>query len=274
MKAVSQLAILEAIEERTGNKACEIFDVIGGTSAGALNAAMLSLGYSSGDLLKLFFDKKNTIFSHRLFFWKSVFKTSRLKKIILKHLPHPNIRFKDTRCTLVLVSQNINDQIYYTFGTKSTPELKLSEGLLRSTAIIPFFEPYDGVWVDGGMGCFNNPSEIIVRKLVSHGYDPKKLRVLYLDSGFIPQRYSLINVKTRSTVKYITWMIDNIAHDSDKRSHSLFRFFFPEIEYHPLVFTYNEQYSMFSRKGLDRMYREAQVFAKKNIGYIMDKVLG
>jgi hypothetical protein len=64
------------------------------------------------------------------------------------------------------------------FGTTSTPELSIVDGIMRATAIFPFFEPYQGVWADGGMGSYNNPSEIITRKLVAHGFDLNNLKVI------------------------------------------------------------------------------------------------
>lgn len=272
VKAISQVAILGMLEEHTGKPVCELFDVVGGASAGGLNAALYSLGRTSADILKLYLDPENTIFSARFRLWRSLFRTQRLKTIIERNIPDHNLKFKDTLCELVLISHNITEQIYYTFGTHTSPDLPLVDGIMRATSVFPFFEPYQGVWADGGMGSFNNPTEPIVRDLIARGHRPNQLSALFIESGFIPQRHILLDRNRRSTLSYSRWLVDNIATDSDKRSHSLFRYFFPDVEYHPLLFTYSGYYGMFQRSSILEMYNEARNFARDNMDTILAKI--
>src|SRR5690349_1449394 len=69
---------LAAIEEDTGKRVVDHFDLVAGTSTGGIIALGLGLGLSPADLLKFYLDYGPQIFSNR-FGWRSLLHWVRAK---------------------------------------------------------------------------------------------------------------------------------------------------------------------------------------------------
>jgi predicted acylesterase/phospholipase RssA len=252
-KAISQIAVLEALEQITQRKTNELFDVIGGTSAGAINAALLAAGYTAKEILEGYF--KNEFFGPRLLFWRSLFSPKKLRRAIEGVLPPAQFTFGKLPCELILVSKNLQDGLNYVFSRDATPELAVAEGVLRSASLPPLFEPLDGQWMDGAVG-FNNPTDAMVRYMLSLGHTPEQLQVIFLDSGFVPTTREAH--ERREHILYHTgWLFDALMSEMDLRSHAIVRQAFPGLEYHLMSFTYSKNYSMVDRAQLPAIYEEA-----------------
>lgn len=253
-KALAQIAVLEALEEITKKQTRELFDVIGGTSAGAINAAHLACGHSAQRIREGYFE--NRYFRRRARFWRSLFDPANFRRAIEEHMPPDQFKFGGLPCELVLVSKNLSDGINYVFTSKTSPELPVAEGVMRSASLPPFFEPIDKQWIDGAVA-FNNPTEPMVRYLLSRGYTADQMQVIYLDTGNVPIARRKRGETSESIMLQTGWLFDAIMAELDHRSHASVRHAFPALEYHLMSFTYSKNFSMVDRRELPAIYEEA-----------------
>src|SRR5436305_12831117 len=64
-KGVYTLGVLREVEALAGGRLCDHFDLIFGTSTGAIIAAMLALGYSVDEVRTRYFDLIPKVMKHR-----------------------------------------------------------------------------------------------------------------------------------------------------------------------------------------------------------------
>ena len=67
IKGIAPASFLANIEERTGKKIIDYFDLIVGTSTGGIIALGLGLGFSAREILSLYIDNGEKIFKKQFF---------------------------------------------------------------------------------------------------------------------------------------------------------------------------------------------------------------
>jgi patatin-like phospholipase/acyl hydrolase len=175
------LGYLERLEEilrrRLGAESfvlADYFDLIGGTSTGAIIAACLAMGMSASQVKKSYLQLGGEVFGHKRWDrWNAKFDDRPLQKCLRdvfgsRTLGDPEIRTglcivtkrADTGSTWPLL--NNPDGKFY----QSNQHIPLVDALRASTAAPTFFMPmeirlgddFSGVFVDGGVSMANNPS--------------------------------------------------------------------------------------------------------------------
>ncbi len=191
IRGILTLQMLKRIEQmvrtRTGNNQAvlaDYFDLIGGTSTGAIIAAALALGWQVERLEKLYRNLGNSIFESS-FFRKGLLRPKFSAKAVREALQEA---FRDIRLGgpelktgLAVVAKRLdtgspwvihnNPKGFYFDripGTSSTPnkDYLLREVVRASTAAPTYFEPeaikvsddLEGAFVDGGVSPHNNPA--------------------------------------------------------------------------------------------------------------------
>lgn len=169
LRGVFSAAIIEQMEQAGGRPAAEIFDCIGGTSAGSLLAAGLACGLPAAELKKAFLKLGDVAFGRG---GESSKETrSESLKGLLKDM-FGDKRPSDCITNLVIPARNMQIGKTVFFGTLpherafdetvfSVDDLPENEPLWktvhRSTALPPHFAP-SGNYLDGGISPFANPS--------------------------------------------------------------------------------------------------------------------
>lgn len=145
-KGVYTLGVLREIEAITGEPLCNRFDLIYGTSTGAIIAALLALGYRVEDVKKHYFDIIPGVMKHRT----RRRRTAALEKSIREILPE--VRFEDMKTGVGIVVTNYETEKPMVFkssprqahGRKATFQpgfgVSVADALLASAAAFPFFE--------------------------------------------------------------------------------------------------------------------------------------
>lgn len=165
------------------------FDMIGGTSTGAIIAAYLAKGGTVDDLISLYQGLANSIFRKR--FWRrglifTKFKVSALNEILKREFENMTFSDPKLRTTLVVVAKrwdlnstwvvnNIQNSSYY---KKYTCGYSVSRIVRASTAAPTFFSPerievkpgQQGAFVDGGVTPHNNPALQLFMIATLNGY--------------------------------------------------------------------------------------------------------
>ena len=184
IRGVLSLGFLERVEDilrrRHGNpglRLADYFDLIGGTSTGAIIAGALAIGMEVAQIKQMYLDLGGKIFGRKMWQpWRAIFDVKALEEELAKlfgdrTLGDPSIstglcivtKRADTASTWPLI--NHPDGKYY----GDNCEILLRNAVRASTAAPMFFVPVKymvgrgkyGAFVDGGVSMSNNPALLL-----------------------------------------------------------------------------------------------------------------
>jgi uncharacterized protein len=200
MRGVIPLMILVHLEERTGKPAYELFDMVAGTSTGAVIAAGMGMGLTAQEMLEqVYRDKLPSAFGRRdVWFWLRYIFVHRLRYLYplepFVELLGPlaaGRRIADLDKTIVLLT--IKDlrtsNTYYIVnagpGADTFGGWPVVGAVAASGAATLFFPPVLGNLVDGGVGVYGNPSLAAAIEAVDYiGFEPENTLHISLGTGF------------------------------------------------------------------------------------------
>ena len=192
IKGVFAAQFLADIEEECSVRICDYFDIITGTSTGAIIACGLSLGISAKEILELYLDKGEYIFNGNKF-WRmlrcvinSKYENTNLKECLENVFGDKLLGESNTR--LLIPTFNLETGRVEIFKTSHHQnyardyKMKIVDVLLSTTAAPTYFPAYSfknrGRFVDGGVGA-NNPSQIaVIEAITSCGWRREDLCLL------------------------------------------------------------------------------------------------
>lgn len=200
IRGVLTLEYLQTIEtmlrERSGRpefRLCDYFDLIGGTSTGAIIAASLACGKTVNELRQLYRKLGQSVFD-RSFFRRGVFATKfpsgPLRSALEEQLGKDSTLGSEVvRTGLLIVTKRLDTHSPWPIhngpdGTYSAQDraLNLVQLVRASTAAPTYFEPeemkilsragaaVEGAFVDGGVSPHNDPSLQALMVAVLHGH--------------------------------------------------------------------------------------------------------
>ena len=187
IKGIFAASFLAEIEKRCGVEIGCYFDLIAGTSTGAIIAAALANGISAQTVLKLYLEKGEKIFS----------KTNKVPLFTTKYETEPlqtaleevfgDSKLNECKTRLVIPAFNLQTgetRVFKTLHSKDLyidGDLRIVDCLLATTAAPLFFEPHEmhgGIYIDGGVGA-NNPATIaLVEGLTRCGWTKDEIGML------------------------------------------------------------------------------------------------
>lgn len=163
---VIPLTVLKRIEEHMGKPIHELFDLILGTSVGAILGGVVSSGkLPAKDFHKQMLEDLPKIFHKRLR-WP-IFQPKYARKNVEKSITSKigDILMSDCLTKFMCTSINYVDGKPHFFKSweEKDGQMKLSQALLRSSAAPLYFgkiidKANSSVWIDGGCGGLNDPA--------------------------------------------------------------------------------------------------------------------
>lgn len=166
------VAMLAELEEQTGKPVQELFDMVGGTSTGAVIAAGIGLGLTATEMLEtVYLDQLPKAFGgpRGISFWLRYLSTG------LRHL-YPiepfleclgplakgkKVRDLDRAIVLMTTKDMRTGNTYYIVnigpGARMFGDWPVSGAVAASGAAPVYFPPVGGNLVDGGVGVYGNP---------------------------------------------------------------------------------------------------------------------
>jgi uncharacterized protein len=200
IRGLITLGILEKIEklvrEKTGQKLCDYFDYVAGTSTGAIIAAGLSRGLTTADLIEFYTSAGQEMFDPS---WlieriKYLYTADPLKAKLQDVFGRDtNLEPDNLKCLLLIVTKNVTTDSPWPIS--SNPDAKYNDPARRdcnlkiplwqlvraSTAAPVYFPPevlqWDStdpsktfVFVDGGVTPYNNPAFLLYRMATEPAY--------------------------------------------------------------------------------------------------------
>lgn len=195
-RGIYQARFLDRLEREYKKRIAEIFDVVAGTSTGAIIAALLANGVSAQDIVTLFRSRSSSIFQKKRFaFFRrgSLYNNEPLVSIAIEKLH--GCRFRDLKTRLLITATTIESHEGRIFCCETDSDILVSDAVLSSAAAPIFFTPHRSTadindassdtraYYDGGLWA-NDPSEEVLRYCrKSLGVTNDQIRLISLGNG-------------------------------------------------------------------------------------------
>lgn len=231
VRGILPLACLVRLEAREGKPCRELFDMVAGTSTGAILAAGIALGISARGLLALYRDLARKAF-RRIPWWQVVLSLGNHRysstfiaqtlsalgaDVPLNNLPIDIlITAKNTltsRTDFFVRDNPVNDSLW--------GRLPLRDAVLASIAAPTYFPAHtarlDGreyTWVDGGVGVAGNPCYHAAVEAIHYSagqYPPGQVQLLSFGTGRLPHP---IDTARANLLQWGQWALSELLEDS------------------------------------------------------------
>ncbi len=206
MRGLISIAMLAELEQMTGQTCQQMFDLVGGTSTGAIIAAGIGIGFTAQQILetvyrdrlpKAFPDQTLGLWLRYLLgglrnlypmqpFIDALQPLAQGRKI--RDLTHPIVFMttKDVRTgdTYYIVSAGP--------GLAAVADWPLAGCVAASGAAPIYFPPVAGSLIDGGVGVYANPSLAVATEALEYiggEFAPGNVILISLGTGYVPLRY-------------------------------------------------------------------------------------
>ena len=195
--------LLAKIEQALGTPIRTCFDLIAGTSTGAIIAGAAVSNIPMQEIVELFETETPYIFRRRWYripLFLSKYPDQKLAQIIAKHLPAPSLREIET--PLMITSSEIAKSEVHIFRSNyssrdsevapTDKDVNLRDAILASCAAPTFFAPKsvdNFLLADGGLWA-NNPSTVAFTEALSaFGKEAREIRMLSVGTGHSVNMY-------------------------------------------------------------------------------------
>jgi Patatin-like phospholipase len=231
IRGIIPLACLVRLESHLGGYCNEVFDMIGGTSTGAIIAAGLALGVSARGLLALYRRFAEQAFKH-LPWWQVLWTLGNHRysnEFVAAMLDEIGADRPINTLPIDLVITAKNTQTGRTdFFVRDHPSnaqqwgtMSLKDAVLASIAAPTYFPAHtaavlgkDHTWVDGGVGVAGNPCyQVAVEALHYSGgeYHEGDTRLYAFGTGRAPHQ---IDPQRANLLQWGLWTLDEVLDDA------------------------------------------------------------
>ena len=218
MRGIIPVKMLAYLEQQTGKPAYELFDMVAGTSTGAIIAAGLGLGLSAQQILDIVYrDRLPKSFGSNsgCAFWFRYVVRNRLRyqyslepfrKSLSEFTDGKRIRDLDKCIVLMTVKDLRTSNTYYITnagpGANAFGDWPVAGAVAASGAAPVYFPPVLGNLIDGGVGVYANPCLVAAVEAIEYiGFNSQNTILLSLGTGFSAnvlkegegRRYNLID---------------------------------------------------------------------------------
>jgi len=204
IRGVITLGVLKRLEDELRQargedesfRLCDFFDLVGGTSTGAIIAAGLARGMSVDAITSFYHEFGTTAFERRKVWmlWQSLYGGGKLAKTLQRTFgARTDLSPKNLRCLLTCVTRNASTDSAWPISSNPAAKyndpgradcnlkIQLSKLVRASTAAPVFFPPevisWDDddptkafVFVDGGTTAYNNPAFLLFKMATEPAY--------------------------------------------------------------------------------------------------------
>lgn len=201
IRGIMLLCQLVDLEKKLDKPIHETFDLISGTSTGAIVAVLLAMGYTASDILSFYLTNAKKIFKKR-FLWFGIFRPKYSDKffnsIIKKYVGDKYL--SDLSCDVIITAYNVTKKRKLIFKSKNAKvdasyNYKLFDVIRSSASAQTFFKPHkigSSYFIDGGM-VINNPTLISYIEAIGYKVRFNNINVLSYSTGI---KSTIINKST------------------------------------------------------------------------------
>lgn len=214
VKSYLTLEILKELEEKSGKKIYEMFDLVVGTSGGAFIGALLDTlpAWYIQNLFRNTF--KNKLFSPNKYSFNGLLKPKyniKDKEYAIKQLLNYKTEFKNFDFAAVSYDIFTNTPVIFNTIEQEAYEnylllkdFNIVDSIMASSAAPIYWESYDYknmTLVDGAL-CANNPTNVGVKLALNKNIKLEDIGIVHIGTGHITRDYSL-NSKPYSIFKWL-----------------------------------------------------------------------
>lgn len=223
---------LVELEKQIGKPCREVFDMVAGTSTGALIASAIAVGLPAARILSIYQDRAKQIFPYSATeAWAFriaegyAFDPAVVKTILAQEFGDAaGWCLNDSPIRILLTAKHVSEHAWYFVqdtpkNAKTTGGLSLLDCAVASAAAPTYFAPWyvspspDGQLVgwcfDGGVGVTGNPVyQACVEAFEFDSFDPKQTHVISLGTGYYPD--AAVNPPS-GLLATLTWTIDALV---------------------------------------------------------------
>jgi patatin-like phospholipase/acyl hydrolase len=218
-KGLIQLSVLKEIEEKIGKESAQEFDLIVGSSVGAVEGGILSTGLLSASTFRdVMYKSMFNIFKKRLRI--PIFQPIYSRKPIQDLLDTYVIGMKMRQCITKFMGTSVNlvdgRTHFFKSWEEKDGELELSQVVLRSGAAPLYFgtlidEETKSVWMDGGCGVMNAPIMQAFIETMRQGWLLEEhVHILSIGCGQAAQGHPFNKAKNFKNIKQVAAFMDPI----------------------------------------------------------------
>lgn len=232
IRGVIPATILSIIETKLGSRLVDEFDLIAGTSTGAIIAAGLTAkagenpAYTCADVLELYEDFADDIFSKSknksLFnfmgFFDNKYKNSGMRRVLSAYLS--SAKLTDTYKDIITTSYDLLSRSVKILSSWEDREDKgdsfgLVDAVMASAVAPVYFDPINVrkgnkkyCFIDGGAAGLNNPVLAAIHEAYRRGFEKEQINVLSIGTGRHEVGFEPKKVKRWGAFSWIKPIID------------------------------------------------------------------
>lgn len=222
-----ELYMLIYLYDLLGEDLFTYFDIIGGTSGGALITALLSVKTNPKEIAEIYERELPNIFKSKCF--REILGKSKYGNTYLKGLATEligNIKLGDLKQKILIPTVNTSKQETKIFKSYDTDDMdyKLVDVIIASSSAPRYFPAHDikiqeiiNWFKDGGLSS-NNPSDILaIEGMNNKRFNFSQVNILSLTSG--ENKDVVTKAEIKGNLLSIPEMIDEILNLQDKKTH-------------------------------------------------------
>lgn len=245
IRGIIPAMILAHLEGETGKPACELFDLMVGTSTGGILALGLSLKSKSGaplfsaqDLVDLYVDRGAEIFEQSA--WRRVRSVGGILEEAYSHEALESIlgryfedhRLQDCSVPVMTTAYDIEQRRPIFFKSwKREHEMLLCAEVARATSAAPtYFEPAPLTWmgreatlIDGGV--FMNSPSVSAYAEAKKLFPGEKIKMLSLGTGELTRPIPYEKARTWGSALWVMSLLDCMFDGAAKANHHQMQLF-------------------------------------------------
>lgn len=234
VKGLFAAKVLAEIENQIEHPIYRYFDMISGTSTGAIISAGLALGIPSSKICDLYIEHAAEIFAQNNVFLRNIRRiysskysnnalSAQLKEIF------QDATIGDCKTRLLIPSYNLSTGNTQVFKTSHSKDLeydyrkKIVDVLLATTAAPTYLPPYQvqsGTYVDGGIGA-NNPSLLALVEAISPRCKWSQQDIWLLSIGCTESISSITSGKEKMGIWDVRKIIAMFMNAESQYSHNI-----------------------------------------------------
>ncbi|MGC9504185.1 patatin-like phospholipase family protein [Baaleninema sp.] len=221
----------------------DYFDFIGGTSTGSILAAGLAKGMKVQDLLNLYVDRGQDIFSRNWLIGRlwSKYSAKSLERNLKEVFGNMTLGSDELKTLLLVVAKNVTDARNWFFVNSPNnkfynlnKDIELWNFVRASTAAPTFFPPHDFKidgqpyeFIDGGMSMFNNPSFQLFLEATKKDYGigwatgEENILLISVGTGFRIGKIPFQNAKWYTIVDWAGYAVSTLMEDANAQQNFL-----------------------------------------------------
>lgn len=181
-------SIIENIEKRYNIKVNEYFDLIVGTSTGAIIAGAIAVDVDAKDITRMYLEEYKNVFKSSILkgIFSSKYESDKLRVLLENN--YKNKDFKDTKTNLLITATDILSSEPQIFKSWDPKGVRLIDAVMASASAPIYFEPHKikgKKYIDGCIWS-NNPSFVALVEAISKKGFAKKMsdiKILSIGTG-------------------------------------------------------------------------------------------